>query len=127
MLTMTDAHTAPINDALHALDLSVLEKMVGNDAAKFNKFARLFITSMQDVLQQIDDAMARSDLAALSAMGHRAKSTALNIGASGFSEQCRLLEKAAGAGDSATSLALAQSLRPLFEVIRQTIEQRLTA
>ena len=53
--------------------MSVLEKMVGNDPAKFKKFALLFISSLEDVLQQIDDAIVRRDMAALAAMGHRAR------------------------------------------------------
>ena len=107
------------------LDLSVLDKVVGSDAARFRKYALLFIQSIEDVLRQVDDALAASDLGALAAMGHRAKSTALNVGASGFSGQCLLLEKAAHAGDALTALALAQGLRPLFGVICATIEARL--
>jgi len=124
---MTTTPPAPLTEDVLALDLSVLEKMVGNDPVKFKKFALLFISSLEDVLQQIDEAMTRIDLAALSAMGHRAKSTALNIGATGFSGQCRLLEQAAGAGDSARAMALAQSLRPLFLGIRDAIEDRLAS
>ncbi len=122
---MTNTPTDPSDKAVLALDLSVLDRMVGNDPAKFRKFALLFISSLEDVLQQIDEAIARADLSALSAMGHRAKSTALNIGARSFSDQCRLLEQAAGEGDCATALALAQSLRPQFLGIRHAIDQRL--
>lgn len=124
---MTSLPPAPIDEARHALDLSVLEKMVGNDPAKFKKFALLFISSLEDVLQQIDDAIVRRDMAALAAMGHRAKSTALNIGAAGFSGQCLLLEQTAGAGDAPAALALAQSLRPLFQGVRTALEQRLAS
>ncbi len=108
-----------------ALDLSVLEKMVGGNAVKFKKFALLFVSSMTEVMAQIDAAVSSSDLTALAAMGHRAKSTARNVGATGLSEQCLLLETAAQAGETANALAIAQSIRPMFAAICTAIDLRL--
>ena len=107
------------------LDLSVLDQVVGSDAARFRKYALLFIQSIEDVLRQVDDALAASDLGALAAMGHRAKSTSLNIGAVGFSGQCLQLETAAKNGDATLATGIARGLRPAYEDIRQAIGRRL--
>ncbi len=109
------------------LDLSVLDTLANHDAAKLRKFSMLFIASLEDVLAQIDDGLARGDLALLGAMGHRAKSTALNIGATGFAAQCLLLEQTATAQDAAATTALAHTLRPMFLPIRAALLQHLEA
>ena len=107
------------------LDLSALQDLANNDPAKVRKFALLFIKSLEDVLGQIDRAMAENDLNLLGSMGHRAKSTALNIGAAEFSEQCRLLEHSARAQDAQTAMAIARGLRPRFETIQAALLQLL--
>lgn len=109
------------------LDLSVLDALVGHDAAKFQKFARLFMDSMETVMAEIDTAIAQENLSVLVAMGHRAKSTALSIGAAAFSQQCLLMEKAACAQDGPAALRIARTLRPQFAATCSAIEQRLAA
>jgi HPt (histidine-containing phosphotransfer) domain-containing protein len=113
-----------VADAPPGLDLSVLEKLVNHDEAKFRKFALLFMDSVETVMKAVDDAIAQHDLAALAAMGHRAKSTAMNIGATQFSAQCLLLEQTAKANDPA-AIEVARTLRPLFATICQAIALRL--
>lgn len=117
--------TAYVPDKAAALDLSVLDELVGNDATKFRKFALLFLSSLEDVLKQVDEACDQGDMATLAAMGHRAKSTAMNIGAAEFSHQCLQLEQTAKAQDTAAAIAIGSSLRPMFLGIRAAIEQRL--
>lgn len=119
VLTPYVEQTAP------GLDLSVLDTLVNHDAAKFRKFALLFISSVETVLTEVDTAITQEDLATLAAMGHRAKSTALNVGAAEFSQQCLLMEKAAKAQDAEAALAFARSLRPQFERICEAIHLRL--
>ncbi|WP_342590579.1 Hpt domain-containing protein [Rhodoferax aquaticus] len=87
----------------------------------------LFISSLGDVLSQVDAAVAASDLATLAAMGHRAKSTAMNIGAAEFSEQCLLLEQSAKANQVDSALRIAHGLRPLFDGIKAEIDLRLAS
>ena len=111
----------------HTLDLSVLEELANHDPAKVRKYALLFIQSLEDVLAQIDGAVAHHDLTLLGNMGHRAKSTALNIGATGFAHECLLLEQAAQAQDSAASLAIAKNLRAMFTPIHAAILRHLAA
>jgi HPt (histidine-containing phosphotransfer) domain-containing protein len=119
VLTLHRAEEAP------GLDLSVLEMLVGHDATKFRKFALLFISSMETVLTEVDTAVAQKDMATLGAMGHRAKSTALNIGATAFSRQCLALEQTSRAQKVDEAISIAQSLRPMFVAICQAIHQRM--
>lgn len=107
------------------LDLSVLDALVGHDAAKFRKFAQLFMRSVEGVMAEVDTAIAQEDMAQLAAMGHRAKSTALNIGATEFANQCIAMEKAARVNDVALAVEIGRSLRPLFDGIGRAFAQRL--
>jgi HPt (histidine-containing phosphotransfer) domain-containing protein len=107
------------------LDLSVLDTLANHDAAKIRKYSQLFIASLEDVLAQVDEGITRGDCALLRAMGHRAKSTALNIGATSFSTQCLLMEQAATSNDAAAAIALAQTLRPMFQRIHTALLQHL--
>ena len=107
------------------LDLSVLDTLVNHDPVKFKKFALLFIDSIETVLREVDTGIATGHLPTLMGMGHRAKSTAKNIGAEAFSAQCLRLEQAARAEDLAGALLIASSLRPQFETIREAILLRL--
>lgn len=109
------------------LDLSVLDTLANHDAATLRKYSLLFIASLEEVLAQVDDGVARGDLALLGAMGHRAKSTALNIGASALATQCLLLEQAAHAQDAAAATTVAHTLRPMFLAIRAALLQHLEA
>lgn len=106
------------------LDLSVLDTLVGHDAAKFRKFAQLFMRSVEGVIAEVDTAIAQGDMAKLAAMGHRAKSTALNIGAREFANQCIAMEDAARIGDVALAVEIGRSLRPLFDGIGRALAQR---
>lgn len=106
-----------------AFDFSALKALANHDEAKLRKYSQLFIASLEDVLTQVDDGIDRSDIALLGAMGHRAKSTALNIGAADFGQQCLLLEQAATARDVSAAIGLAQSLRPMFLPIRTALLQ----
>jgi HPt (histidine-containing phosphotransfer) domain-containing protein len=109
------------------LDLSVLDTLANHDATKLRKYSLLFIASLEEVLAQVDDGIARTDCSLLGAMGHRAKSTALNIGATGLSAQCLLLEQAATTHDTVAAMALAHTLRPMFLPIRAALLQHLEA
>ena len=105
----------------YSLDFSVLEDLANHDAAKVRKYALLFVSSLEEVLVLIDGGIANADTALLGAMGHRAKSTAKNVGATALADQCLRLEEAAKANDAATAIAVAKDLRGLFLPIRAEI------
>lgn len=107
------------------LDLTVLDTLANHDHTKVNRYALLFFRSIEDVLGQMDEALACGDLARLGALGHRAKSTARSIGAFGFSQACLQLEHAAQTHNDAAATAIATTLRPLYEGIHQALLQHL--
>ena len=73
-------------------DFTVLEDLVDGDRAMFKKFTLMCISSFETALANIDGALKSADLVALCAMGHRAKTTARNIGAIALGNACEALE-----------------------------------
>lgn len=59
----------------------------------------LFLDDIPPILDEIKTSVAQDDLARTRAAAHRIKSSAANLGASGFSEQCRQLEQLARDGE----------------------------
>ncbi|MEO7335859.1 MAG: Hpt domain-containing protein, partial [Caldimonas sp.] len=80
-------------------DLSVLSAAVGGDPDKTRKFALMFVDTMSKTLTELDDALASGDLAAVSALGHRAKSSAATVGAAELARLCQSLQDMKGQGD----------------------------
>jgi len=74
------------------VDLSILSHNVGGDAARFQRFARLFIDSVSATLAELDKALADEDMATLADLGHRLKSSSRMVGALGFAAMCQRLE-----------------------------------
>jgi CheY-like chemotaxis protein len=97
------------------LDLDVLARLSPNNSVRYEKYTTLFRLSMEDILLQVDAACAAKDMALLGALGHRAKSTAMNVGAAGLTRQCLLMELAAKALNAPAALVAADTLRPLYQ------------
>jgi HPt (histidine-containing phosphotransfer) domain-containing protein len=117
--------TSQSDNAVPGLDRAVLEKLVSGDPARFQKALMLFISSMEELMQQFDDASTREDIAELIELGQRARSTALNIGAVTFALHCEQLELAVHQADAARALAIADALQSEFNAICEAIHQRL--
>ena len=88
-----------------SIDLNVLAKLVGNSAEKIGKFALKFLDSAKRTLDEILEAQAAQNLTALSAYGHRLKSSARTVGALQFGELCHQLEKLPSADTDSLSMA----------------------
>ena len=73
-------------------------------------------------MAEIEDALARADLAVLAAVGHRIKSAARTVGAMEFANLCQALEQ----HDSSFDLEQAHDIiirqKALLELIRKHIE-----
>jgi HPt (histidine-containing phosphotransfer) domain-containing protein len=117
--------TSQSDSAVPGLDTNVLDALVSGDPAKFQKVLMLFISSMEELMQQFDDASTREDLAELIELAQRAKSTALNIGAVTFAVHCEQLEQAVNQANAAGALAIADALQSEFNAICEAIHQRL--
>ena len=83
----------------NVIDFAVLADLMGNDQKKMSEFALMFIDSAKEDIVQIEDALERNDMAAMSALGHRAKSGARMVGATGFANLCQALENGRGSKD----------------------------
>ena len=116
--------TPPAGDP-NVIDFAVLAEWVGNDQIKMNNFAYKFIDSTKEDIAQIEDALERNDMAAVSDLGHRAKSGANFVGAIGFYNLCQALEKGRGSMDAKQARSIVNKLRPLLERIREEININL--
>jgi HPt (histidine-containing phosphotransfer) domain-containing protein len=102
-------------------DAAVLLDLVEGDPAEFQKFALMFISSFETALTNMDIARASDDMAVLGAMGHRAKTTARNIGAMALGQECELLENSVEASNFDEARRMAAGVRPLFEGVRSAL------
>jgi len=62
------------------IDLSVMAEMTGNDRKKLGERARKFVAALHKDMEDIEAALARKDLSALGALGHRSKTPARTVG-----------------------------------------------
>jgi PAS domain S-box-containing protein len=108
------------------IDLSVLAKMLNHDPEKIRLFANKFLESADKGMGEIESALARADLAALAALGHRIKSAARTVGATGFAELCQALEQHDDAYDLEQARAIVARQRVLLELIREQIKGHMS-
>ncbi len=104
------------------IDLSVLAQTWGNNQPKIIQYAKLFMLSMQDNMNEIEAALAREDLPALGFLGHSAKSSARTVGAMGYGRLCEALECKNGA-TIAQARAIIEQMRSLLAKIVVEIEK----
>ena len=112
---------ASLSNPPEGLDLSVLVDLVDGDPAELQKFALIFLDSFETALTNVDIALAKDDMAALGAMGHRAKTTARNIGAMALGRECELLENLVEVASFDEARRVATGLRSLLEGVRAAL------
>lgn len=104
------------------IDLRVLEEYVGTAPQDLVHFSQLALTSLRAALAPVPEAIVQGDIPTLKACGHRAKSTALHLGAEDFASTCQTLEEAAQAGRSEQALALASQLPTRLQALEQALQ-----
>ena len=102
-------------------DAAVLVDLVDSNPAEFKKFALMFLDSFEAALANLDSALANDDRAGLGAVGHRAKTTARNIGAMALGRKCELLESLVQASYFDEARRVAIGVRTLFEGVRSAL------
>jgi two-component system sensor histidine kinase/response regulator len=117
----TESSNTPRSDP-QLIDLAVLAKTVGNDPARIRKFAHTFIDSTRTGLNEIEQALAQENLVALSALGHRIKSSAKTVGALKFSELCLALEQLKHGGNLNHARNIVAQLAPMLDQIEQQVK-----
>jgi len=118
---------AAAGGAAPPLDTAVLASTFGADPARMRKFAFMFLDSAREGLAELDSALAANDLARAGAVAHRLKSSARAVGALGFGALCDALERQPEDAPQDQAIALAASLRSIFEGIEQQVAAQLGA
>ncbi len=111
------------------IDLTILAKLLSYDPAKVRKFAFKFLQSTQGGFDEIEDCLAKGDVARVRELGHRIKSAARTVGALGMAELCERLEHLPVVdpdSDRAAARVLVARLWPLLEQVTEHIMQNTT-
>ena len=107
------------------LDLSVLTALLGNDVPKLRKFASSFLQSSRQGVRDMEAALAHGQVQEVRALGHRIKSAAHGVGASGMAELCHDLEHLAP-GDADSEMARAQPMVAQLRALLEQVAQQFT-
>jgi two-component system sensor histidine kinase/response regulator len=107
------------------IDMAALAQTFGGDPDKMRKYALLFIDSARDGLAELAEALERSNLTRVAELGHRIKSSARAVGAMGFAESCRELERFRERGTVEEARAIVSHLVALHERLRHHIASDL--
>ena len=118
------AETTKADDP-NIIDLATLAELIGNDTNKIRSFALKFVESAREDIARIEEAMERNDMAAVGALGHRAKSPARMVGAMEFANLCQALENGADGGGAERARDIVSQLRLLLERIMEEMEKHL--
>jgi HPt (histidine-containing phosphotransfer) domain-containing protein len=113
-----------INAEGEVVDLTVLATLTRNNAKKMREIATVFVTFMDRTLGELDAAVLAGDRAALSALGHKSKSSAGAVGARGLSQLCQRLETSMKQPDAdmAEARALVDEMHGLMGLIAAKFE-----
>ncbi|HEX7234570.1 MAG TPA: response regulator, partial [Nitrosospira sp.] len=94
------------------VDVSILESLVGNDAAVISEFLHDFRVSSARIAMDLRTACEGEQPAPAAASAHKLKSSARSVGALALGELCAEMEQAGKAGDMDTL----KELLPRFEL-----------
>ncbi len=108
------------SDAAH-VDVNILRKLVGDDAAAVREVLQDFRVSAASIVTDLRAACASRQPKVAGAAAHKLKSSARAVGALALGELCASMERAGKAGDGA---ALYEQL-PAFEVEMSAVDAAL--
>ncbi len=115
--------TAGIEGEAAAVDLSVLSKFVGDDAALHRVFHGKFIDSTKQMIEQIHVACDTRSANTLGDLAHKLKSTARSIGANALADTCQELESAVAEDDWKTIDELTPKIGGLVKTVKDFISK----
>lgn len=99
---------------------AALSALVGDDPAAIDEALALFVRTARDWRMQVAAAAAAGDVATLAQLGHRMKSSARAIGASGLAAACESLEHPATAEAQASA---PHPEAPVLEALDAVLEE----
>ncbi|WP_229489740.1 CHASE domain-containing protein [Pseudoduganella namucuonensis] len=113
--------------AADMFDINSLAQTFGNRQEKMRKYAVMFLDSARDGMVEVNDALAEGDLARLSELGHRIKSSARAVGAMRFGELCLALEHLKPDSDPARARHIVARMQPMLDHLKDHIAHELDA
>ncbi len=120
-----DASDSPTEQDI--IDFSELAWLFNGNREKMHVFAHKFIESVLEDIARIEAALARSDMAAIRQLGHRAKAPANMAGASKIRDLFQALEEFQESDGHEKAAAIVSQLRPLALQITAHVENELPA
>lgn len=108
------------------VDIAVMLRMFHNNPVLVRKFGYKFIEVATDTLGEMRAAQAGKDLSALGRLGHKLKSSARTIGASGFADLCEALERAGANNSWFDAESLMTEIPLLLERITRQLENEFS-
>ncbi len=90
-----------LNDT--TFDISKLQEDFGDDIETIKQLITLFITTADQNLKDLNEAVNNSNMPSVKIISHTLKGSAWNIGADDFASSCDRLEQLVGKGDLANS------------------------
>jgi PAS domain S-box-containing protein len=93
--------------------------------SSLHKWAGAFLSSAQEHMQTMRDAVARADAPLLQRAAHTLKSGAAQFGAYQFSQRCAALEALAKNGSMTGAASMVDTLTTEFEPVRTALEAEL--
>jgi len=108
------------------VDIAVMRRMFHDNPVLVRKFGLKFIEVATDTLVEMKAAQAEKDLSMLGRLGHKLKSSARTIGASGFADLCEALEKASVDNDWPGAESQMAEIPLLLERITRQLESEFS-
>jgi len=108
-------------------DVGALARTFSNKPDKMRKYALMFLDSARAGMAEIDAALAQADLAQLSELGHRIKSSARAVGAMRFGELCLALEQGRADPDLTRARGLVAQMHAMLAQLQELMSQELSA
>ena len=124
---LTPAPADGIDTEAEMFDVGALARTFSNKPDKMRKYTLMFLDSARAGMSEIDAALAQGDLAQLSELGHRIKSSARAVGAMRFGELCLALEQGRADADLARARQLVVQMHAMLPQLQQLMSQELSA
>jgi HPt (histidine-containing phosphotransfer) domain-containing protein len=112
-------------EAAPALDVAVLEKLVGDDRDVVRSFLGDYVAGARDQMGGLRAAAAAGDARQAAAIAHKLKSSSRSVGALALGDLCAELETAGTAGDKAQVAQILPQLGTMFVRVEDAIAREL--
>ncbi len=111
------------NDGTLIINFSVLGRPFAGDKLKMHEFALKFLASARLDMAEVDAALERYDLTALSTLGHHIRGASKMAGTEKFSSLCKMLETDSNDGETMEQLKdIVTQMHQMMDLIYECID-----